>query len=163
MEKPHHGLVGENFVQEHFDLETILYMHMKLGSVGFRRRFTSFDMGSSCCGWEELMERGYASVKPFAHYLNIEPYNFCDLLRNQCPWSMEFTSLRGLSNKVTSAHGVKQGCPLFPTLFGLSIKDFMLHRSGGSGASLAGALILWMKNATVTNIVFFRFHSLMTQ
>ena len=50
MENPHHGLVGENCVQEHFDLETILYMRVKLGSVGFRRRFTSFDTVSSRCG-----------------------------------------------------------------------------------------------------------------
>lgn len=49
----------------------------------------------------------------------------------------------GLSEEVTSTIGVKQGCPLSPTLFGLyvdEISDF-IDRGGGRGTSLSGFLI----------------------
>ena len=69
--------------------------------------------------------------KTFHNYLSIEVYNYCKLLRNHNLWSIEFMALRGLSNKVTSTYGVKQGCPLFPTLLRLSSMDIMLHRLGG--------------------------------
>jgi len=46
----------------------------------------------------------------------------------------------GLSDPIASTIGVKQGCPLSPTLFGLyidEISDYVL-RAGGQGADLAG-------------------------
>ena len=46
----------------------------------------------------------------------------------------------GLSEALSSTIGVKQGCPLSPTLFGLyidEISDYIL-RAGGAGADLAG-------------------------
>ena len=44
---------------------------------------------------------------------------------------------------MTSTVGVKQGCPLSPTLFGLYIDEISeyIERWGGSGAGLAGAII----------------------
>ena len=46
----------------------------------------------------------------------------------------------GLSEAIAGTIGVKQGCPLSPTLFGLyidEISDYIL-RAGGEGGDLAG-------------------------
>ena len=51
--------------------------------------------------------------------------------------------LGGLSNIITSTIGVKQGCPLSPTLFGLyidEISDYVL-RAGGQSVDIAGTPI----------------------
>ena len=52
-------------------------------------------------------------------------------------------SSKGLSEAVASTIGVKQGCPLSPTLFGLYIDEVShyIERFGGSGARLAGIAI----------------------
>ena len=49
----------------------------------------------------------------------------------------------GMSPEITSTIGVKQGCPLSPTLFGLYIDEIskFVDRMGGPGAPLAGILI----------------------
>jgi len=48
-----------------------------------------------------------------------------------------------MSPEITSTIGVKQGCPLSPTLFGLYIDEIseFVDRMGGPGAPLAGILI----------------------
>ena len=52
-------------------------------------------------------------------------------------------SPKGLSEAVASTIGVKQGCPLSPTLFGLYIDEVShyIERFGGSGARLASIAI----------------------
>ena len=52
-------------------------------------------------------------------------------------------SSNGLSEAVASTIGVKQGCPLSPTLFGLYIDEVShyIERFGGSGARLASIAI----------------------
>ena len=52
--------------------------------------------------------------------------------------------LKGPSDHVTSAIGVKQGCPLSPTLFGLYIDEVSnyIDKWGGARAGLAKVLIL---------------------
>ena len=55
--------------------------------------------------------------------------------RVQCPG--------GLSEAIASTVGVKQGCPLSPTLFGLyidEVADYIVH-GGGGGVDLAGTSV----------------------
>ena len=57
-----------------------------------------------------------------------------------------FRCLGGLSEEISSTIGVKQGCPLSPTLVGLYIDDIFefIDRGGGGGASLQGLLVALM-------------------
>ena len=57
--------------------------------------------------------------------------------------SRKVWSSKGLSEVVASTIGVKQGCPLSHTLFGLYINEVShyIDRFGGSGARLAGIAI----------------------
>lgn len=52
----------------------------------------------------------------------------------------------GLSEAIASIKGVKQGCPLSLTLFGLYIDEIakFIDRGGGGGASLQGLLVSLM-------------------
>ena len=56
--------------------------------------------------------------------------------------SRKVRSSKGLSEAVASTIGVKQGCPLSPTLFGLYIDEVShyIERFGGSGARLEGSI-----------------------
>lgn len=53
------------------------------------------------------------------------------------------TCLGGLSKEISSTIGVKQDCPLSPTLFMLYIDEILdfIDRAGGRVASLAGILL----------------------
>ncbi|MCO5569536.1 hypothetical protein L7F22_023250 [Adiantum nelumboides] len=48
-----------------------------------------------------------------------------------------------LSDSITSTTGVKQGCPLSPTLFGLYIDEIAdyIYQGGGAGVDLSGTQV----------------------
>ena len=77
--------------------------------------------------------------KSLGHYLTLNSWIYA-LYESV---SRKLWSPNGLSEAVASTIGVKQGCPLSPTLFGLYIDEVSdyIERFGGLGAWLAGIAI----------------------
>ena len=127
------------------------------GQVGFRKGFTTLDHILTlqdlieesrahnkriyCCfvdfqkAFDTATCSAYATARsPWCSYRYAMGFSNGKSMRSMKSASGKVQSSKGFSEVVASTIGVKQGCPLLPTLFGLYIDDVShyIERFGGS-------------------------------